>query len=136
MTRLYINLSYTSQYFQRHKHILIQQGGILWSKHSCWIPYYEWKDLFQTMVPVEIGYDRLKQLQYDNLSHFRAVNLSHFRAVNLSHFRAVNPCIPNNPIYSKKVLLAKQRLDISWISVLLVASIVIMSLYYIKIENV
>jgi hypothetical protein len=123
MTRLYINLSYTSPYFQRHKHILIQQGGILWSKHSCWIPYYEWKDLFQTVVPVEIGYDRLKQLQYDNLSHFRAVNLSHFRAVNLG--------IPNDHIYSKKVLLAKQCLDISWISVLLVASIVIMSLYYI-----
>jgi hypothetical protein len=104
------------------------------------------------MVPVEIGYDRLKQLQYDNLSHFRAVNLSHFKAVNLSHFRAVNLShfkavnlshfkavnygIPIDPIYSKKVLLAKQRLDISWISVLLVASIVIMSLYYIKIENV
>jgi len=115
MTRLYINLSYTSPYFQRHKHILIQQRSILWSKHSCWIPYYEWKDLFQTVVPVEIGYDRLKQLQYDNLSHFRAVNLG----------------IPNDPIYSKKVLLAKQCLDISWISVLLVASIVIMSLYYI-----
>ena len=128
MTRLYINLSYTSPYFQRHKHILIQQRGILWSKHSCWVPYFEWKDLFQTMVPVEIGYDRLKQLQHDNLSHFRAVNLSHFKAVNYG--------IPIDPIYSKKVLLAKQRLDISWISVLLVAFIVIMSLYYIKIENV
>jgi hypothetical protein len=74
MTRLYINLSYTSPYFQRHRHILIQQRGILWSKHSCWIPYYEWKDLFQTMVPVEIGYDRLKQLQYDNLSHFKDID--------------------------------------------------------------
>ena len=74
MTRLYINLSYTSPYFQRHKHILIQQRGILWSKHSCWIPYYEWKDLFQTVVPVEIGYDRLKQLQYDNLSHFKDID--------------------------------------------------------------
>jgi hypothetical protein len=124
MTRLYINLSYTSPDFQRHKYILIQQKNILWSKHSCWIPYYEWKDVFQTMVPVEIGYDHLKQLQYDNLSHFRAVNLSHFRAVNLG--------IPIDPIYSKKVLLVKQRLDISWISVLLVAFSVITMLYYIQ----
>lgn len=107
MTRLYINLSYTSPYFQRHKHILIQQRGILWSKHSCWIPYYEWKDVFQTVVPVEIGYDRLKQLQYDNLSHFKDID----------------------SIYSKKVPLVKQCLDISWISVL-VAFIVIMLLYF------
>jgi hypothetical protein len=25
------------------------------------------------VVPVEIGYDRLKQLQYDNLSHFKDI---------------------------------------------------------------
>ena len=73
MTRLYINLSYTSPDFQRHKHILIQQKNILWSKHSCWIPYYEWKDVFQTLYPVEIGYDRLKQLQRDNPSHFKEI---------------------------------------------------------------
>lgn len=74
MTRLYINLSYTSPYFQRHKHILIQQRAILWSKHSCWIPYYEWKDVFQTMVPVELGYEHLKQLQRDNLLHFKDID--------------------------------------------------------------
>jgi hypothetical protein len=52
------------------------------------------------MVPVEIGYDHLKQLQYDNATHFRAVK-------NIYSI---------DPIYSKKVSLAKQRLDISWIS--------------------
>ena len=108
MTRLYINLSYTSPYFHRHKYILIQQKNILWSKHSCWIPYYEWKDVFHTMVPVEIGYDHLKQLQRDNPSYFKDID----------------------SIYSKKVPLVKQCLDISWISVLLVAFIVIMLLYF------
>jgi hypothetical protein len=100
MTCLYINVSYTSPYFQRHKHILIQQRGILWSKHSCFVPYFEWKDLFQTMVPVEIGYDHLKQLQYDNATHFRAVKNIYI----------------HRPIYSKKVSLVKQYLDISRIS--------------------
>jgi hypothetical protein len=130
MTRLYINVSYTSPYFQRHKHILIQQRGILWSKRSCFVPYFEWKDLFQTLVPVEIGYDHLKQLQYDNATHFRAVK----------NIYSINHGIPIDPIYSKKVSLAKQRLDISWISASIPLFTIIISLYYnyitIKIENV
>ena len=132
MTRLYINLSYTLPDFHRHKYILIQQRGILWSKHSCFVPYFEWKNVFQTLHPVEIEYDRLKQLQYDNATHFRTVK----NIYSINRVNSINLIDPVDPIYSKKVLLTKQCLDISWISALLVASIVIISLYYIKIENI
>ena len=128
MTRLYINLSYTLPDFHRHKYILIQQRGILWSKHSCFVPYFEWKNVFQTLHPVEIEYDRLKQLQYDNATHFRTVkNIYSINRVN--SINLIDPVDPIDPIYSKKVLLTKQCLDISWISALLGASIVIISLY-------
>jgi hypothetical protein len=85
------------------------------------------------MVPVEIGYDHLKQLQYDNATHFRAVK----------NIYSINHGIPIDPIYSKKVSLVKQRLDISWISASIPLFTIIISLftiiispYYIKIENV
>ena len=113
MTRLYINLSYTSPYFHRHKHILIQQRGILWSNHSCWVPYFEWKDAFPMLIPVELGYDRLKQLQSENTTHFRTI----YSIYNGS-------LVP-------RVHLVKQRMDISKVGSLLVTIIVIISLYHI-----
>ena len=133
MTRLYINLSYTLPDFHRHKYILIQQRGILWSKHSCFVPYFEWKKVFQTLHPVEIGYERLKQLQYDNATYFRAVkNIYSINCVNsinrvnsINHVNSINRVnsidhgIFIDPIYSKKVLLTKQRLYTS-ISLLII----------------
>jgi hypothetical protein len=112
MTRLYINLSYTSPYFHRHKHILIQQRGILWSNHSCWVPYFKWKDLFPILIPVELGYERLKQLQSENTTHFRTI-YSIYNRSSVPHVHV------------------KQRMEISKIGVLLVIIIVIISLYHI-----
>ena len=108
MTRLYINLSYTSLYFQRHKYILIQQRAILWAKHSCWLPYYEWKDVFQTLVPVELHYERLKQLRRENLFHRKAIY----------------------SIYNGPLTIPKKRLDMSWMGPLLIGVIIFASLYY------
>jgi len=112
MTRLYINLSYTSPYFHRHKHILIQQRGILWSNHSCWVPYFEWKDAFPMLIPVELGYDRLKQLQSENTTHFRTIYSIYNRSL-----------VPHVHV--------KQRMEISKVGALLVTIIVIISLYHI-----
>lgn len=112
MTRLYINLSYTSPYFHRHKHILIRQRGILWSKHSCWVPYFEWKDAFPMLIPVELGYERLKQLQSENTTHFRTIY-----------------SIYNEPLAPH--VRVKQRMEISKVGALLVTIIVIISLYHI-----
>ncbi len=108
MTHLYISLSYTSLYFQRYRHYLIHQRGILWSKHSCWVPYYEWKDVFQTLIPVELHYERLKQLQRDNATNFKAIY----------------------SIYNGPLPISKKRLDMSWIGPLLITLILFASLYY------
>ncbi len=80
----------------------------MWSKHSCFVPYFEWKDLFQTLVPVELHYERLKQLRRDNLSHRKAIY----------------------SIYNGPFPIPKKRLDMSWMGPLLIGVIIIASLYY------
>lgn len=112
MTCLYISISYTSPYFHRHQYNIIHQKAVLWSKHSCWVPYYEWKDVFQTLIPVELGYEHIQLLQRDNTHHFRNM------------YKLLSPP-------SVKVPLAKQSLCISHVPVILITIIVLLSLYHI-----
>ena len=113
MTCLYINISYTSQYFHRHQYNLIHQKRILWSKHSCWVPYSEWKNVFQTLIPVELGYECVKLLQRDNTYHFRNMyKLSQQSSVKVPLARQSSLCIPH-------------------VSIILITIIVLLSLYHI-----
>jgi hypothetical protein len=112
MTCLYINISYTSPYFHRHQYNLIHQKKVLWSKHSCWVPYFVWKDVFQTLIPIELEYNHIEQLQRDNTHHFRNM------------YKLLSPP-------SVKVPLAKQSLCITHVPIILIIIIVLLSLYHI-----
>jgi hypothetical protein len=78
----------------------------MWSQHSCWVPYYEWKDVFQTLIPVELEYGRIELLQRDNTHHFRNM-------------------------YKLSPPSAKQYPCMSYVPVILVSTIVLISLYHI-----
>ena len=83
----------------------------MWSKHSCWVPYYEWKDVFQTLIPVELEYRRIELLQRDNTHYFKNM------------YKLSPPSV--------KVLSAKQYPCMSYVPVILVLTIVLISLYHI-----